>query len=68
MPDASGSRIDWDAFRRLMIDARQDAGLSQAELARLVGWPPGIVAGFEAGDCVPTPDVAARMVRVVCTD
>jgi ribosome-binding protein aMBF1 (putative translation factor) len=46
--------VTWDDCRRMLIDARLRAGMSEEELAVRVGWQSGdVVRGFEAGDLLP---------------
>lgn len=66
MADATGLPPDWDAFRRTMTDARRLAGMKKDRFAQLVGWPGAeTVAAFEAGEIVPTPEVAMRMAEAL---
>jgi len=41
---------DYDRFRTLLIEARQDAGLSQAQLAARLSKPQSFVSKFERGE------------------
>lgn len=40
----------YQIFRKLLIEARQSAGMTQVEVANLVGKPQSYVSKFEAGE------------------
>lgn len=52
-------------LRELLVQARKDAGLSQAELARKLGWVQTAVSKYERGerrlDVIELLDVAAAI-------
>jgi transcriptional regulator with XRE-family HTH domain len=45
--------------------AREAAGLSQAELARKLGWTPGAVSGIEIGYRLPSLDRLYAIAAVI---
>lgn len=49
MPRSIHSR-EYDHFRKLLIDARKKAGLSQAQLAKRLSRPQSFVSKFERGE------------------
>jgi len=40
----------YDRFRRLLIDARREAGLTQSELARQLDRPQSYISKYERGE------------------
>lgn len=60
----------YDHFRRLLTEARKRAGLTQAELAKMLGRPQSFVSKYERGerrlDVVEFLDVA-RALRLDAT-
>ena len=49
MPKSAHTRR-YDAFRALLVEARVNAGLTQAALARKLGRPQSFVSKFERGE------------------
>jgi transcriptional regulator with XRE-family HTH domain len=52
--------IDLDAIRRSLCARRTALGLSQAELARLMGTTQSAVSDLENGRCAPRIETLAR--------
>jgi transcriptional regulator with XRE-family HTH domain len=51
--------------RRLIRRARYDAGLTQAELARLLGVSQSVIAAYESGRRAPTVPALERIVAAI---
>lgn len=49
MPE-SPFAAEYEAFRRMLIEARHKSGLTQAELAEAIGRPQSFVSKYETGE------------------
>lgn len=55
-------------FRRVLIGARIDAGLTQEELAQRMGTTQSAIARLESGTQIPTLDTLWRLAAVLGVD
>lgn len=53
------------AFRVALIQARQDAGMTQTELARRIGTYQPVIARLEAGERSPTIETMSKIAKVL---
>ena len=52
-------------FRRALVEARLDAGLTQCAMAQRLGVKQSALARWEAGDTMPTLDTLFRLARAL---
>jgi transcriptional regulator with XRE-family HTH domain len=53
---------------QLLADAREEAGLTQAEVGRRIGTTQSAIARFESGDSDPRLSTVARYAQVIGID
>lgn len=54
-----------NSFGDRLRDARQKAGMTQKELAEIIGVSPSSISKFENGDCLPNGDMLIRFSTVL---
>lgn len=49
-----------------LIDLRKSKGLTQEELAKIVGISQNSISRFETGESIPKPVIAKKIAKILC--